>query len=272
MMLSSGLVGLIGFVNLAKALAIQANSAISAEYGHYATYTVANTNISFELHSLGYTGQPSVVTLDLSNFHEKYFPIHTTSMNETFKLEERDVCGLVADCAQSAADSVTTAAVYLANTGPRTALYIYAVARHYWTDNDYANTKSVLQQAVVGFVINLATTPIGNAFINSRSTVTPGNDECNIADVARTADFYANSLYDFCAAIQSARKVQANTEFYNGEFSIADGAVEDGKVAVTRNFIASQAGTFGPTCAGLGISWKRSIFARSMQYLGLEAM
>lgn len=269
-MLSKVFMAVAALATLAKATVIPTAPAISADYGLYATYVVPEANISLEVHAPGFKGTPSVVTLDLSNWHEVYSPIQPMRLNST-GLQERDICAFFADCTQQWYDTATTAAITIANTGANWCQTAYTATLNYWTANNYANTNAVVQGAVVGLIINIVSTPIGNAILNTESgtTQTSGQDQCNVkSDTARTANYFASSTYEFCMAIQEAKSGKANTDYLFGEFSNSNGDTADGDIAITRNFIAAQAGNWGPTCSGLGITWKRAL-ARSLGALGL---
>ncbi|RFU27759.1 hypothetical protein B7463_g8572, partial [Scytalidium lignicola] len=230
---------------------------------YYATYVFPDANLSFDLHAQGYSGVPSVIPLNLSNFDEIYSPVRPTALNNTSALAERsDICAFFYGCYQQAADTATTAAIYLANTGASTCQAIYAASLNYWTANNYANLNSVLQNVVVGLAISIASTPIVNATFNSASTTTGGNDGCDVSNKSSTANYFASSLYDFCQAIQAAQSTEANTDYYAGRFNDDNGDVADGRRAITRNFISAQADNFGPSCSALGITWNR---ARALQ-------
>lgn len=266
MMLSSGLLALMGLITLAKGLAISNNATIYGNHGHYATYSFANSDIVLHLHASGYTGKPSMVTLDLANFDKKYQPMHMKSLNQTSHLAERSVCGFFSGCKQFAASSANTAKAFTANVFTTIqANSIYLSILHYWTEDNYANTNAVLQNAIVSLSVNIASTPLTNVLFNQNAAVLPGKDTCNVGDQAKTAEYFASSMYDFCMAIFQAKTsgfkdpYTVNTDFYSGTFKTGDGTVEDGRVAVTRNFIASQADVFGPSCLAFGIKWKRAV-------------
>jgi hypothetical protein len=269
-MLSKVFIATAALATLAKAIVIPTAPAIAAGYGLYTTYVVPEHNISLEVHAQGFKGTPSVVTLDLSNWHEVYSPIQPARLNRT-GLQERDICGYFADCSQQWYDTTTTAAIAIANTGANWCQTAYTATLNYWSANNYANVNSVVQGAIIGLAVNIASTPIGAAILGTESgtSQTSGNDQCNVqSDKARTANYFASSVYDFCMAIQSAQTANTNTDFLYGEFDDSNGDTAHGDIAITRNFVAAQAGNWGPTCSGLGISWRR-VLARSLGALSL---
>ncbi|KAK0645403.1 hypothetical protein B0T16DRAFT_390018 [Cercophora newfieldiana] len=73
-----------------------------------------------------------------------------------------------------------SAALFVANTFTSTCQTAYTAVYHYWTDNNYANLNAVLQNAIVSFAINIASTPVGNAIWNSESAQTEGPDGCSV--------------------------------------------------------------------------------------------
>lgn len=269
-MLSKVFMAVAALATLARAAVIPTAPAISADYGLYSKYLVPEHNISLEVHASGFKGTPSVVTLDLSNWHEVYSPIQPMLRNST-GLQKRDICAYFADCSQQWYDTAATAAITIANTGANWCQTAYTAALDYWTANNYANTNNVVQGAVVGIIVNIVSTPIGAAILNSESatTQTSGGDQCNVkGNTALTANYFASSIYDFCMAIQTAQSGNTNTDFLYGEFSDSNGDTADGDIAITRNFVAAQAGNWGPVCSGLGIIWKK-ILARSRGAIGL---
>lgn len=249
-------------------------STTSEVYGLYEIVHVPASNISFEMHVRGFTGTPSHKELDLSDFDKVYSPMHFESLStraiSTGSLEERDICAFFSDCAQSVADTATTSALYIANTGTAYCQAVYTNTLAYWQANNYANVNTVALGLVIGFFFTVVQTPIGNAIWNAETAQTNGNDGCSVdSDPALTANYFASSLYDFCMAIQAAKSTaNINSDYVYGEFSNTNGDVADGNVGITRNFIAAQSGNFGPSCSALGITWKKML-ARSAGFLGL---
>jgi hypothetical protein len=252
---------------LARSSVIPNAPAIAADCGHYSTYVVPDANITLEVHALGFKGTPTEVTLDLSNWHEIYAPIKPVHLSNAGP-QERDICAFFADCTQQWYDAATTAALFIANTGSSWCQTAYTASLNYWTANNYANTNTAVQGAVIGLIINVVSTPIGAAILNSQSatTQTSGKDQCNVkSDLPRTAEYFASSVYDFCMAIQSAKTGNTATDGLYGEFNDDNGDTADGDIAITRNFVAAQAANWGPTCSGLGIKWKR-VLSKSLGF------
>ena len=89
------------------------------------------------------------------------------------------------------------------------------------------------------------------------------------SDKARTADHYSSALYEFCMAIQSTKSVEgAPREIVFGQMT--DDQTADRSVGVVKQFIAAQAGNFGPVCQAFGIEWKRALMAAGRLVPGLD--
>ena len=251
------LMTMLASANLAKAFVMPALPENKAPYALYATYAVPGTNVSIELHAQGFKGTPFHVDLDLSDWHKKHSPLSSSPMTAV-GLEERDICAFFSGCSQFAAQNAVTAALFITNTFTSTCQTVYTAALDYWTANNYANLNAVIQGAVVGLAVNIVSTPIGNAIWNSKNAQTSGPDGCNVdTNKPDTANKFASSMYDFCIAIQQARSVDTNREFVFGQFDNNDNA--DRSVGVVVNFIAAQAGNFGPVCEAYGVTWKRAL-------------
>ncbi|KAK0627853.1 hypothetical protein B0T14DRAFT_563623 [Immersiella caudata] len=143
-----------------------------------------------------------------------------------------------------AADNSVSAALLVANAFTSTCQTVFMAVYHYWADDNYANLNAVMQNAV-----------------NAESAQTQGPDGCSVdTDKERTANYYASSLYDFCMAIQASKSVGVQRQHVFGQVH-DDGAVGDKSVGVVKQFIAAQAGNFGPVCHSYGIEWKRALMA-----------
>jgi hypothetical protein len=97
--------------------------------------------------------------------------------------------------------------------------------------------------------------------LNSEASSTKGKDTCHTENKADSADYIAGSLYDFCVAIQRSKSTDnIQTGWVDGEFKDGETKVDgNAKAIITKNFVAAQAGTFGPVCYDLGITWKRGL-------------
>ncbi|KAJ4155569.1 hypothetical protein LMH87_000807 [Akanthomyces muscarius] len=241
------------------------SATIPADYGHYATYVFPADNASFPLYVQGHDGEAKVVTLDLSTFQveSKWQQKHFKTMRmDNHAIEDRDVCEAIAVCYQQAAETATTASLWLANTVGNTCKNIGSSIWHYFSDNNYENLHSILQQAAVGLAINIASTPLGNVILNSGHQATSGQDKCGTREPENLANDFASALQQFCEAIQKSKDTVTDNHYYSGELK-DDESSQDGTMAITKAFIASQAGNFGPACKALGIEWKRSLRALS---------
>lgn len=176
-----------------------------------------------------------------------------SSVGNVSTVNTQDVCSFFLGCVGAASDSTRTATIYLVKRGASTASAVYATARDYWTANKYANTNTALLGGSGGIIANILSSQIDNIQINSKSSdvKSPNGDSCNVLDPEATAESFAASLYNFSGAIQSARDVNMNIRFVDGQFS---DQVVSGEVAATKAFIASQGGNFGPACSAMGIT------------------
>lgn len=258
-----------GLAGLASAASVPRlptqNLTLPEGYGHFATFFVAETGLSFDLSAEGYAGTPQVITLDqeaLASMHSlslangpRFTPVREA--HELEALARRDVCAKIATCAGQAAETAVTSSLWLANTVGSTCNSIAGSIHHYFTVDNYANLNAVLQGAAVSLVINIISTPIGDAILNSgHQKVNGDGDNCGVAQREELANDFANSILQFCSAIQAAQDTNTERRYQSGSLS-DDYSTTRGDNSITRAFIASQAGNFGPICAQHGIRWKR---------------
>lgn len=240
----------------------QASTSIPAEYGLYASYVFPEADLVLPIHVQGYAGEAQVITLQGSAQLAQQSALSPQRFKpatlEELTLADRDICSSVAVCITQAADTATTSALFIANIAGNACSAIGSAILDYFTRDNYANLNSILQGATVGIIVNIASTPIGDAILNSEHKATSGQDQCGIRKPSQLAYDYADALYQFCQAIRDSKDtVQAN-HFYSGEVT-NDGSTEDGSMAMTKAFIAAQAGNFGPACKDLGVEFKRSL-------------
>jgi hypothetical protein len=113
---------------------------------------------------------------------------------------------------------------------------------------------------VIGLVVNIVSTPIGDAMLNSEHAVgdvSTKDDACGVTNKAVLADHFANAVGQFCQAIQKAQSTNQETHYYAGDVANSGSTTDKGAMSITKAFVAAQAGTFSPACAALGITWKR---------------
>lgn len=241
------------------------NLTLPEGYAHYATFFIAETGFTFDLSAQGYTGTPQVITLDqeavtrmssLSLDHgPRFAPV--SGARELDAVARRAVCARLATCVGQAADKAVTSSLWLANTVGQTCRSIGGGIHHYFTVDNYANLNSVLQGAIVGLVINIVSTPLGDAILNSKHVKTEDeNDGCDVAQRQKLANDFTGAIIQFCESIQAAQDTNTERRYQAGSLSDDYGATR-GENSITQAFIASQAGNFGPVCAQHGITWKR---------------
>ncbi|KAK2052114.1 hypothetical protein LY76DRAFT_650808 [Colletotrichum caudatum] len=234
-------------------------------YGHYATFVVAESGFTFDLSAQGYNGTPKVIVVDqetskMPSLPEtngpRFTPVRDSSDLEA--LARRDICARIAVCVGRAADGIYAGGIYIANTfGDRCSIIGNAVY-NYFTENNYANMNAILQNFIVGLIVNIASTPIGDAIQNSQHFKAEGGpDSCSVTEREDLAIDFGGAIIQFCQAIQQAQTVDnAATRFQAGTLS-NDATTIRGDNSVTKAFISAQSGNFGPICSQYGITWKR---------------
>jgi hypothetical protein len=230
-----------------------------AGYNHYATFIDPVDGFTFTLHSNDYKGDPLTITMNSTESQRVSDSFLGYGGPKASELESRDVCKKVTMCLQKAADSTKTGAVFLANITKRRCSSISGSIKNYFTANNYANLNSVLQGAVVGLVVNIASAPITNVFLNSDHSLQgqKKSDACDLHDRSFLANDFASAVGEFCVAIQKAQSTTTETHFIAGDVANSGSHTEKGERAMTKAFVAAQAGNFGPVCSAMGITWKR---------------
>jgi hypothetical protein len=237
-------------------------------YGHYATFIDPDEGFSFSLHATSWDGPPKEVIIDssLPNWNVSLAkPVfHSTSTPTSREvgipdLEGRDICRKVGACLRTACSSTAACAVAVANTSVKKCEKVSASVIQFFKDNNYAQIKSIMVGVPIGIVINIASTPLTNALFNSKHDVVKGDkaDACDLNNHAVLANDYGAAVGEFCMAIHSSLndKNQVDTHYLAGDVAGAKPGKARGTTAVTKAFVASQAGVFGPICEELGIKW-----------------
>lgn len=230
-----------------------------AGFGHYATYVDSETGYTFNLHAQGYAGAPVAIMINSSaSVPQQQF--RNPQSGAVQKVEERDICDKIVACYNVGSDTAVTASLFIANTVGGVCLSLYSGWLNYFTVNDYANLNTVIQGTVVGLFVNIVSTPIGDAILNSlhrKTAAASTSDACGIAAKDVLAQDFAGAIYQFCTSIQAAKDVTTFTDYIAGDVSDSSSTTDLGEMSMTKAFVAAQAGNWGPTCAALGITWKR---------------
>ncbi|CEL02181.1 hypothetical protein ASPCAL03353 [Aspergillus calidoustus] len=218
-----------------------------AGYNHYATFIDPMDGFTFTLHSNDYKGDPLTITLNSTESEKVNDAFVGYGGPSTSELECRDFCKKVTMCLQKAAESTKTGAVFIAKVTKRRCSSISGSIKNYFTANNYANLNTVLQGTVVGLVVNIVSAPITNVFLNSDHSLQgqKKSDACDLHDKRFLADDFVSAVGEFCVAIQKAQSTKTETHFIAGDVADSGSHTEKGERAMTKAFVAAQAGNFG---------------------------
>ena len=112
--------------------------------------------------------------------------------------EDRDICDKLELCYTVGCDSVVTGSIWIANTAGSACSAIGSAIYTYFTFNDYANLNQVLIGTAVGLYVNAASTPIGDAILNSLHKLvnkTSTTDACGVTQREVLASDFGNAIF-----------------------------------------------------------------------------
>ncbi|KFY55200.1 hypothetical protein V496_07055 [Pseudogymnoascus sp. VKM F-4515 (FW-2607)] len=272
---------LIAFPALVLGVAILDPPAIKVpdNFGRYAVFFDEVTEFKFEIYAENHTEKSKLITLNSDRSMAEYKAskgpqdYHRRKVSNGL-VARQNTCDRIVDCFGQVADNPTASALFIANVVGSRCYSIYSAVKAYWTENNYANLNAVLQGAVVGLIVNIATTPIGDSNLNAAHTVVKDDsgNQCSTNVPRKVADDFSDAIYNFCAAIHAAKSTENQaSHFYSGDRDTDNEPTTlGGTLAITKAFIASQGDNFGPICSQYGWIFKRgleSIEAPDVSYI-----
>ncbi|KAK3900097.1 hypothetical protein C8A05DRAFT_36266 [Staphylotrichum tortipilum] len=144
----------------------------------------------------------------------------------------------------------------------------------YFRRNNYEKVRDlVFRGVVIGFVVSVTSTAVGNTYLNGQAGQAnyPYNDNCNKKDNPEAAAYdFSNAAYFFCLSIKEAKKtLNVPTHFTAGTIR-GDASYIDGTVNLNQFIVSSNFDEFAEECTSLGVTWKRAAIGNNSRgFVGL---